>query len=825
MSSKNKGLDSFLSRLKKGKTEEDIKGAFAKHFDIEVNTSDSHDLYTRKVLFEFKFNKNLNNILSRAQVIAQTLYYIRRLKYRKYTDKPIPAYLCGANENEAFISLVKDWAEFYTDTQKLYDWDLAPSKPDINLVNAISQTKKCQDIHVYKNFDKHELAIFSEILRNKLSEDIDANLIEKKQITEENFEDVFVYWNKIFGDSVRNGLKPSRYFVSDIQFGNTEFNKAQSKALFRVGRIGEYISKKITESDYEHFWNIYEKVKDVDLIRSILAKIDRLTDEKMRRFHGEFFTPLDFAKKALDYIEKAIGAKWWLDGNYRLWDMAAGTGNLEYYLPQDALQYCYLSTLYKEDVEHLNRLFTDATIFQYDYLNDDIGNLLAKNDGLQFELTWKLPSKLREDLNNPHLKWIILINPPFATAQKAGFSGGSKKDVSDTIVRKIMHSDDLGEVSRELFSQFIYRIKHEFDGKDAHLMLFSTLKYLNANNDQKMRDKQFKFRFENGFVFSSSNFDGTKKGNDFPVSCILWYLNSSVNLENQRVVLDVFNESVEKIGVKEIISSNRSEFLSKWIKRPEAKIKYPPFGSAIEVKADNKDRRDRVAQNFLASFMCKGNDFQNQNYTAFLSGPYVSAGALSVTPDNFEKAMVVHTARRLPKATWLNDRDQFLKPSGTISNEFIIDCAVWSLFSNSNSTVAMKDVVYEGITYQIHNHFFPFLIKNLKKLNIPDTDLLLSMSSSEDRFVAKWIEKKILSQEASQLWEDANKIYELYFESLNSLRTEKFKIRTWDAGWWQIRCALKDANKYLKEMKTVKSSHDALGRKLLICLKDYKIIV
>ena len=103
--------------------------------------------------------------------------------------------------------------------------------------------------------------------------------------------------------------------------------------------------------------------------------------------------------------------------------------------------------------------------------------------------------------------------------------------------------------------------------------------------------------------------------------------------------------------------------------------------------------------------MCNGNDFQHANNTALLSGPYVSAGAFSVTAENFEQAMIVHATRRMPKATWLNDRDQFMRPNKAVSAEFVADCTVWNLFSNSNQTAALQDVFYEGETYQIHNHF------------------------------------------------------------------------------------------------------------------------
>lgn len=816
-------VNKFFNLIGKGKTEEDIKNAYAKYFGLTYDTSDRHDLYTPRVLFEFKFDKNFNNLKARSTVLAQVLYYVRRLKFGGFTDKPIPPILCLADQNESILTETILWKEFYDDPNEKYDWDLAPSIPDKQLVKDISDTKAAKELHVYKVSTTDEFKVFSELLTKKLSEQLDIGLQDKKVISESNFEEVYEYWNRILGDSVRNGFKTSRYFVSDIQENNTTYLKEQSKAFFRIGATGEIKEKKILSKDYEHFWGLYEKVSNTDTLRAILAKIDRLTDEEMRRFHGEFYTPVRFAKKALDYIERTIDKQWWKNGNYRLWDMAAGTGNLEYNLPQEALQYCYLSTLYKEDKDHLDKLFPDANVFQYDYLNDDINNLFA-DTSLNFNFQWLLPEKLRNELADPNIKWIILINPPFATSQKAGTSGGSKKDVSDTVLRKLMHKNNLGEVSRELFAQFIYRIKHEFENKTCHLGLFSTLKYVNANNDQKLRDNIFQFQFESGFVFSSANFDGTKKNNAFPVGFLLWNLSVAKKLEKQKIVLDVFNENVEKIGTKRISSEHRDSFLSKWIDRPEANIKFPPLGSAVEVKADNKDRRDRVAKGFLASLMCKGNDFQNQNFTALLSGPYVSAGALSVTPENFEKAMVVHAARRIPKATWLNDRDQYMQPQGELSEEFISDCTVWNLFSNSNQTAALKDVKYDGQTYQIHNHLFPFLVSDVKKWTISDPDIKMTLVSAKDTFLAKWLESKKLSAEAKQLLKKGEEIYKLYFSNLAQIPTNHFKIETWDAGWWQIKQSLTEVHLCKQELTDLKTLHNELKDKILNKLIEYEII-
>ena len=811
-------INKFIIALQKGKTEEDIKNAYAKHFDIQYDTSERIDLYTPQVLFEFKYEKNLENLKVRSEILAQILYYVRRLKFG-HTDKQIPPVLCLANHDGAILTETILWSEYYTDQNRKYDWDLTPSIPDRNLINDLCENQILKDIHVYKIQEPSGYAEFADLLQKYLSLQYSFDFLDKKIITESNFEDVFNYWNSIFGDQVRNGLKTSRYFVCDIQEGRTFFQKNESKVVFMFSGEEARV-KKIISRDYEHFWKLYQKVESADIIRSIIAKIDRLTDDTLRRFYGEFFTPVRFAEKALDYIEKTIGKEWWKTGEYRLWDMAAGTGNLQYHLPVDSLKYCYLSTIYKEDVEHCTRLFPDANCFQYDYLNDDVENVFP-NGNINFISHWKLPEKLRNDLQNPGIKWIILINPPFATSQTAGANSESKQGVSDTKIRKIMHKNDLGEVSRELFSQFIYRVKKEFENKKAYLALFSKIKYLNAPNDRKLRENVFDFTFENGFMFSSANFSGTSRSSQFPVGFLLWNLSKITKLNKQKIIIDIFNEKVEKNGKKHILIENKSANLSKWIKRPPATIKFPPVGSAINLKPNNKDRRDRIAKDFIASFMCAGNNFQFQNQTALFSMPSASAGALSVTPENFEQSMIVHAVRRIPKATWLNDRDQFLQPTQKPSTEFITDCTIWNLFSNSNQTAALRNVVYEKETYQIHNRFFPFLLSEIKKWKCTDSEITISMAKDEDRFLALWLKNKELSVESRELLEKGKEIFKFYFENINQLRTPKFKIETWDAGWWQVRNALSDVNMARNLFEDLKILHNKLKDKLLHKVYEY----
>ncbi|MHC1701597.1 MAG: hypothetical protein AB9900_11605 [Humidesulfovibrio sp.] len=817
----SKQVAQLNKRLLKCRTEEEVKAAWAKAFDLSYDTGDDHDLYHRAVLFEFKHDKNLANTTQLATVVAQVLYYLHRLKFGQ-TDKAIPPHFCIADKNECLVASVPGWKSLYTDEAGLYDWDLRPSSPDRTLVQAVKQHSEFHALHVRDmRIEAEAEAIFTQ-LETLLAPQARLEVGDKKTITEANFEDVFDFWNAVFGESVHNGFKASRYFVADIQEGQSIVRPQAGKVLFKVAPE-EFREKKILADDYERFWSIYEKVRSPETQRGILAKIDRLTDEVDRRKHGEFFTPLLFAQKSLHYLDREFGPKWLESGEYRLWDMAAGTGNLQYYLPTAALPNVYLSTLYKEDVEHCTRIFPGATVFQYDYLNDDVGNLFKsvgrEQDRYRFDLsgsiTWKLPEKLRNDLANPNLKWVILINPPFATAQKGGATGSNKADVSKTKIRTLMHSDNLGEVSRELFAQFLYRIRHEFAGKAAWLGLFSKLKYVNAPNDQKLRETLFQFTFCRGLMFSSVNFSGTSRASQFPVGFLLWNLAIQKHLSEQNIMVDVFDTQVQKTGKKRFTAGSKSGFLSTWIKRPPTASVFPPFSSAITIKGYGPDIRNRIAKDFIGSLMCMGNDIQHQNMTSILSGPYASAGAHSITPEIFEQSMVVHAVRRAPKAEWHNDRDQFQQPNQELPEEFFRDCVAWSLFATSNQTAALRDVEYAGTTYQVLNHFFPVQLATLREWTIDDSDIRVQLPTAEDRFVAKWLaEKPEFSEEAQTVLAAGFAVYRLYFASLSRLRTTKFKIQTWDAGWFQIRSALKDRSMGEAELAAVTTAENALREKL-----------
>ena len=142
-----KNFSSLSKALLKAKTEEEVKHAYAGHFGLDYDTEFRHDLYSPEIFFEFKFARSLQKRDARAAVIAQVLYYIRRLRLG-YADKIVPPVICIADGRQAFFTETKKWQKFYGHETK-YDWELAPSMPDEKLVADLAAFAETNAIKVF----------------------------------------------------------------------------------------------------------------------------------------------------------------------------------------------------------------------------------------------------------------------------------------------------------------------------------------------------------------------------------------------------------------------------------------------------------------------------------------------------------------------------------------------------------------------------------------------------------------------------------------------------------------------------------------------------
>jgi len=181
----------------------------------------------------------------------------------------------------------------------------------------------------------------------------------------------------------------------------------------------------------------------------------------------------------------------------------------------------------------------------------------------------------------------------------------------------------------------------------------------------------------------------------------------------------------------------------------------------------------------------------------------------------------LHTVKKIPSPTWLNDRNQFLIPRIEPTQEFINDCVVWSLFASSNETTSLSNVEYLGNNYQIKNHFFPFPISELKSWEVKDPDFRQQLTNDQNRFVANWIKNSEISEKARKLLDNGKKVYKFFFSHLNEMATHSWKIDTWDAGWYQIRRCLNEHNLGMDELNELKIASDELANKVLPQIEEF----
>ena len=95
------------------------------------------------------------------------------------------------------------------------------------------------------------------------------------------------------------------------------------------------------------------------------------------------------------------------------------------------------------------------------------------------------------------------------------------------------------------------------------------------------------------------------------------------------------------------------------------------------------------------------------------------------------------------------------------------------------------------------------------------------MINDENRFVANWLSDAILSDEAETVLEKARIVYKSYYSNLNQMATNKWRIDTWDAGWYQIRRCLAEHNLATDDLKELSKANGQLANKILPKIEEF----
>jgi hypothetical protein len=338
--------------------------------------------------------------------------------------------------------------------------------------------------------------------------------------------------------------------------------------------------------------------------------------------------------------------------------------------------------------------------------------------------------------------------------------------------------------------------------------IFSKLKYINAPNFEKFR-QVWNAEYLDGFVVHSKAFDGLK--GDFPIGFLVWKTNQNTRQRKPitTISVDVFNQKVQPIGEKKFYNLPNASYLNVWLKRPK-KNNQPviPLKNAIS-PATSTPSVTTWSNEAIGYMRCSVNDMQHANqHTALFSSSFSDGHGFYVNRDNLWQAAIIFSVRRLIKPTWLNDRDQFLQPTGELSAEFKHDCLIWMLFNGSNLTASADNLEWNGNQWSIVNHLIPF---SEPEVNAP--------ARFESDFMVQYLKGKKLSREAQAVLAAGKHMWQAYFAVTDTHRVRaEYQLNRPDVGWYQIRNALKSRNRsgdYIPVSFTAfEQAYQALSEKL-----------
>ncbi|WP_395002629.1 hypothetical protein [uncultured Helicobacter sp.] len=166
------------------------------------------------------------------------------------------------------------------------------------------------------------------------------------------------------------------------------------------------------------------------------------------------------------------------------------------------------------------------------------------------------------------------------------------------------------------------------------------------------------------------------KGN-FPIGFMIWDLNKEEQIQN--IACDVFSENLEFIAQKNFFAYDENIFITDWYRIYHTRI---------------------LSSDVLGAIGLYGSDFQHNNFIRITNANEHPNRWTFITPNNLIPTCIYLAVRHAIKATWLNDRDQFLYPNEMWEkdSEFQNDCLVFTLFHGQNRISAKEGV----------NHFIPF---------------------------------------------------------------------------------------------------------------------
>lgn len=412
---------------------------------------------------------------------------------------------------------------------------------------------------------------------------------------------------------------------------------------------------------------------------------------------------------------------------------------------------------------------------------------------------------------------VFLINPPYGAAtnrkNKAGYGdteeAKAKTDVASTFTRDIMALDGAGASTQNLYTQFMYRIHRlgKLFGSKCVLGLFCPSAIYTGSSFEKLRKLLSGWWFTGGFLISAGEFSGAQAnwGITFGV------IEDTPDMHEITVqVAELSSDDVEYHD-KTIAAIDDSKRASVWVREPVKHLKVadaPQMTSAL--KWNYTPNRGKLVPGALGYGVFGGNIVDENGSGVFLlTSTRSTANGVSIMPENFDRVISYHAARRLitgQYATWINCKDEYMIPNTEHPDyeQWQADCIVHSLFNTASNQSSLRNIDYNGKTWNIFNEFFWMSREDIYSLatgsSSPDTlapavaNDVLKYGQSGNRFVYEKLQTVSLSDDAKLVLDMATAILidtMKYREEFDRKHPE-YHINSWDAGWYQVKAVAKE---------------------------------
>lgn len=754
------------------------------------------------LLMECKLDKDFNIPEQKAEVILQAVAYLAQIYYSKFSTgheanlaknkfklnedalariEKMPSTVFIGSKSTCFAISTEQLSRYYNrnlDFDSIKSASTYKNTPQGELVykDILNDTMLDATSPVFNTSDKYCISDIAEIIYkyNKGIKDAD-------DLSPKNLYRAFTRFTTrvLTAESVeqftnRQQASLLAQFIVNRKAIKVETDLDGNIQGLAVNGVDVHVNKKEWNT-FSWIYNLKEYADDEQ--RKITAITDQLIADDDRRRKGDFYTPSIWVDEAHKLLDKNLGENW--RDEYMVWDCAWGTGNLTRdctKLNGTFIRDLFCSTLHETDLEIAERYNTQATKFQYDFLNDDVDEMESIKTELARPLQFKaginmsamepflnfakildlyvmanekgfmtieegqiaynrainilkgtklyqsaptlIDGLLGDDDHEPK-KLLFLINPPYAGVGNMGnaSSKGNKANSTDSQVSSLMKEEKV-KGTNNLYMQFMYRIAiiNRLFGSKIHLAIFCPADIMNNPTGKDIRTLYSNCGgFTDAFAFKASHFADVS--DTWGIAFSIW----TPTVNDKQIAIKDIDElgNIITTGYKHMDEVPTEKELLRNIKTAIKDDTEEIFRVTSGINIDTTHSYIRPIHSMGSCMMDTANVSSNQQRVNMVNtrtnGNWT---IIDILDDNVMDVISAFSARRMIKSDWVNYQDKYMYPnkSNENYNQYESDAIVYSLFESKMQISALRGVKFNNKEWDMANEFFWMSVKDIANM-------------------------------------------------------------------------------------------------------------